>query len=61
MSENWYTVKGNSIYREEESCHIIKAEIWVKANSIEEACEKVRKFLKPVADFEPTKCKWESN
>ena len=60
MSEDWYIVKGNSRYRGE-GCHIIKAEIWVKASSIEEACEKVRKFLEPIADFEPMSCKWESN
>ena len=60
MNEDWYIVKGNTRYRGE-GCHLIKAELWVKANSVEEACEKARKFLKPVADFEPTKCKWENS
>lgn len=57
MNEEWYIVKGNTCYRGE-SCHLIKAELYVKATSMEDACQKARKFLEPVADFEPIKCKW---
>ena len=59
-TEDWYTVKGFTIYREE-TCHLVKAEILIKASSIEDACNKARKFLEPIADFEPMKCKWESD
>ena len=57
MNENWYTVKGFTIYRGE-SCQLVKAEILVKALTMEDACAKARKFLEPVADFEPMSCKW---
>ena len=60
MKNEWYMVKGNTRYRGE-NCHLLKAKILVMADSVEDACEKARNFLKPVADFEPTKCKWEHN
>ena len=50
--EDWFVVKGITKYRGE-TCHLVKAELLVKALTMEEACAK-----EPVADFEPMNCKW---
>ena len=55
--ESWFVVKGVTKYRGE-TCHLIKAELLIKALTLEDACAKARKFLEPVADFEPMSCKW---
>ena len=55
--EDWFVVKGITKYRGE-TCHLVKAELLVKALTMEDACAKARKFLEPVADFEPMSCKW---
>ena len=55
--EDWFVVKGITTYRGE-TCHLVEAELFIKALTMEDACAKARKFLKPVADFEPMSCKW---
>ena len=55
--EGWFLVKGNTQYRGE-TCHLVTAELLIKALTMEDACAKAREFLKPVADFEPISCKW---
>ena len=60
MNERWYLVKGIARYRGE-TVHLIDAELLVKAISIEDACKRTREFFKPIADFEPVKCKWKED
>ena len=55
MSEEWYIVEGLGIYGDKK-IHIAKAEILVKAESVEDACVKARTFVSPIAEFCPTKC-----
>ena len=55
--EDWFVVKGITKYRGE-TCHLVTAELLVKALTMEDACAKARKFLEPVADFEPMSCKY---
>ena len=56
MNKKWYIVKGDGLYRN--GCFLTRAKIWVEASSVEEACQKARKFLEPCTVFEPRKCKW---
>lgn len=57
MNEKWYLVEGIARYRNG-TVHLIDAELLVKAVSIEDACKRTQEFFKPIADFEPTSCKW---
>ena len=57
IKNEWYNVEGITKF-ENNDIEIIHLELKVKANSIEEACKKARKFVEPVAQFEPTKCEW---
>lgn len=57
MTNDWYTVKGITHF-EGKDINIVSLELMVKAISIEEACEKAREFIKPIAEFEPTSCEW---
>lgn len=57
MNNEWYEVSGITHF-EEQDIHILNLDLLVKATSVEEACQKVREFVKPIAEFEPTKCNW---
>ena len=57
MIEDWYKVEGTTHF-EERDIEIVDIKLLVKATSIEEACQKARKFLKPVAELDPIKCEW---
>lgn len=57
MKESWYEVKGTTEY-EEKDIEIIKIELLVLASSVEDACQRARDFLKPIAKFDPMECKW---
>ena len=59
MKDEWYTVEGITKF-EDKDINITSLELMVRANSVEEACKKARDFIKPIAEFEPTKCIWNS-
>lgn len=59
MKNEWYNVEGIANF-ENNDIDIISLELRVKASSIEEACKKAREFIKPIAEFEPIKCNWQS-
>lgn len=57
MSESWYEVSGTAEY-EDKDIQITKIELLVMATSIEDACQRARDYLKPIAKFDPIKCEW---
>lgn len=52
-----YEMEGTTQY-EDTDINIVEIKLLVHANSIEEACQKAREFIKPIATFVPIKCEW---
>lgn len=56
MNESkWYSISGDcQLYRND--IDVVECSLQVWAESIEEACQKVRKCIEPIGQFNPTKC-----
>lgn len=57
MSESWYEVIGTTEY-EEKNIEIVEIKLLVMATSVEDACQRARIYLRPIAQFDPMECKW---